>query len=369
MATPRAKASLTRWGTFAPIGLIAVFLTGAPQAADQSVRAAPDAVFSTHGRITILAADGNRAAVTTRVKRACGRRIVVWTAPGNRSTSVKPGILGCAGDGVTELAVGGGRVAWIEQGGGNNLEMTVMASPLTGGARKQFEFATNGDRAGGDPSGDWVAQLLGGGSLLAYNRWADVCDRPAGEECGEKDPQLRQADQKLIRIAAGRRAVVLRGPAANPLAAVGGGRMAVAGADGLTIRSASGALVATVPNADTSTRVALSTTRLAIERTSTLDLYDPATGTAVKSLSLGSAAALRLADVSSRLALLRGTHRLVLIRLSDGKSISFPLRAGAAATLVGGRLTGAGLFYAYNARGASPGRIVFEPMGRLLARF
>jgi len=145
--------------------------------------------------------------------------------------------------------------------------------------------------------------------------------------------------------------------------------MAVAGADALTIRAASGAQVATVPGADMRTRVALSTTRLAIERTSALDLYNPATGAALKSLPLGSAAALRLADVSSRLALLRGAHRLVLIRFSDGKSISFPLRRAAAATLVGARLTEAGLFYTYNIRGASPGRIVFEPMGKLLARF
>jgi hypothetical protein len=354
--------------------MVAVFLIGAARAADQQVtqgraaRAQPDAVLSIQGRVTMLAADGNRAAVTTKVKRACARRIVVWTASGSRSTSVKPGTLGCAGDGISELAVGGGRVAWIEQGGGNDLEMAVMDSSLTGGVSKQLEFATNGDRAGGDPSGDWVGRLLGGGSLFAYNRWTQICDRPEVEECGHKDPQLRVADQKLIRIAAGHRAVVLGGPAAYPLVAVGGGRMAVEGADALTIRAASGTQVATVP--DTGGRaVALSKTRLAIETKSMLDLYDPATGATVKSISLGSAAALRLADVSSRLALLRGTHRLVLIRLSDGKLVSFPLRTRAAATLVGARLTEAGLFYAYNTTSASqPGRIVFEPMGKLLAR-
>jgi hypothetical protein len=38
--------------------------------------------------------------------------------------------------------------------------------------------------------------------------------------------------------------------------------------------------------------------------------------------------------------------------------------------LVGASLTEAGLFYAYNTRSASlPGRIVFEPMGKLLTRF
>jgi hypothetical protein len=357
----RLKAGVTPWGLL--VCLVAVLSTGAAQSFAAASQA--DAVLSVQGRITLLAADGNHAAVTTTVKRACARRIVVWSAPGRRSVSMKPGILGCAGDGVTHLAVGGDRVAWIEQGGGNSLEMAVMAAGLTGGARKQFEFATNGDRASGDPSGQWVGQLLGGGSLLAYNRWTQVCDRPEAEACGHKDPQLRLTDQELIRIAAGRRAVVLRGPAAYPLIAVGGGHLAVAEADGITIRDGGGAEVAAVPNAG-SERAALSTTRLAVETASTLDLYDPATGARGKSLPLGPAAALRLAGVTSKLALLRGPHRLVLVRLGDGKRISFPLR-GAAATLVGARLTDAGLFYAYNVRGS--GRIVFEPTGKLTARF
>jgi hypothetical protein len=170
-----------------------------------------------------------------------------------------------------------------------------------------------------------------------------------------------------MRIADGSRLVITRGAGAYPLTAVGGGRMAVGTEGALSIRAANGAQVATVPDpAGTARAIALGKTRLAIERTLTLDLYNPATGAAVKSLPLGSAASLRLVDVSSRLALLRGPHRLVLVRLSDGKRISFPLGSGAAATLVGGRLTDAGLFYAYNTRS---GRIVFEPMGKLLARW
>jgi len=375
MALRNSKGLLVRWSALAPVGLIAVFLIGAARAADQQVaqagaaRARADAVLSIPGRVTMLAADGNRAAVTTKVKRACARRIVVWSAPGRRSASIKPGILGCSWDGITQLAVGDGRVGWIEEGGGNNLEMTVMNARLGGGAAKQIEYETNGDRAGGDPTGDWVGQIFGGGSVLAYNSWSQTCDRPADEQCGESDPHLHLAGEKLVRIAAGHRLVVVRGPAAYPLTAVGGGRMAINAAGTVTIRAASGAQVATVDAGGSVRAVALSKTRLAIERTSTLDLYDPATGAAVKSVSLGSAAALRLADISSRLALLRGAHRLVVIRLSDGKLISFPLRTGAAATLVGARLTEAGLFYAYNTRSALPGRIVFESLGKLLARF
>jgi hypothetical protein len=348
-----------------PVVVLAVLLTGS--ANGQGAR--PDAVFSVRGRITLLAADGNRAAVSTRVKPGCGR-IVVWSAPGKKSISIKPGILGCAGDGVSRLALGGGHVAWIEQGGGNSLEMSVMAASLGGGTRKQLDFAANGDRAGGDPAGDWVGRLLGSGPLLAYNSWTQVCDRPPAEACGNRDPFLRRTNEKLVRIANGRRSVVAGGAAGYPLLAVGRGRLAVGAAGAVVVRAANGAQVASVADpAGTARAVALSTTRLALQRTLTLDLYDAATGAAAKSLPLGAAASLRLVDASTRLALLSGPHRLVLVRLTDGKRIAFPLGAGGA-TLVGGRLTEAGLFYAYNARHASPtGRVVFEAMGKLLARF
>src|SRR4051794_9278338 len=113
---------------FSFVGLIAVLLTGAGQAATLS---RPDAVFSVKGQITLLAADGNRAAVSTRVKPGCGR-VTVWNAPRTSSRVLKPEILGCAGDGVTQLALGAGRVAWLEQGGGNSLEMAMFAATLAG---------------------------------------------------------------------------------------------------------------------------------------------------------------------------------------------------------------------------------------------
>jgi hypothetical protein len=366
VAQNQPKSRLIRCAALAPVALIAVSLTAG--AHGQAARS--DSVFSVKGRISILAADGNRAAVSTRVKPGCGR-IVVWSAPGKHSISVKPGILGCAGDGVFQLALGGGQVAWIEEGGGNDLELSVMAARLDDGTRKQLEFATNGDRAGGDPAGAWVGRLFGSGPLFAYNSWTQICGKPRDQECGEHDPFLRLTNEKLVRIAAGRRLVAARGIEAYPLLAVGGGRLAVGGIAGLTIRAANGARLATVPYAPSSARaVALRTTRLAVETAQTLDLYNPATGAAVKSLPLGASASLSLVDVGSRLVLLQGQHRLAVIRLSDGKQISFPLRRGAAAALVGGRLTEAGLFYAYNTRGTSlSGRIVFEPMRTLLTRF
>jgi hypothetical protein len=340
----------------------------------------PDVVFSTGGLITKLAADGNRVAVKTTAmsSRSCGR-IVVWTASGRRSKSFSTSNPGCGsilcprGSGcVDELALGDGQVAWISRSGGNNLELMVITARLSGGAPRRIEHAFNGDGAGGDHKGDWVGQLLGGGALLAYNGWRVVCDAPDQNACDLGEATLGLRNERIVRISAGRRAVVKRGPASRPLSAVGGGRMAVESEGAITILGPNGARVSTVPAlpGNPPRATALSRTRLAITRTFTLDVHNPATGAKVKSIPLGPAAALRLVGVNSRLALLRGPRRLVLVRLSDGKLIALPITSSRAASIVDPRLTEAGLFYAYNVRKLSPGgRIVFQPSARLLARF
>lgn len=328
-----------------------------------------DTVFTTRARITMLAADGNRAAVVTdKLKKQDCRQIVVWTAPRRKSRSFKLQDLGCRGDGVGAIALGDRQVAWIEEGGGNNLELTVEVARLAGGRTRQIEYVINGDRAGGDPSGEWVGQLLGGGSLLAYNYWTVECNPPPGYSCS--DPWV--ANEKLVRISASRKSVVRSGPSSYVLKAVGGGRMAVETEDALTVLSPGGSLVAIVPavTANPSRAVALSATRLAVEHSLTLDLFDLTSGAETGSIPLGPAALLRLVGVSSKLALLRGPRRLVLVRLSDGKLATLPLRPAATKGIVDARLTGTGLFYAYNVpRSVPTGRVVFEPTARLLARF
>ena len=340
----------------------------------------PEVAFSTRGLITKLAADGNRVAVKTTAQssRSCGR-IVVWTAPGRKSKSFSTSNPGCGsilcpkGSGcVDELALGHGQVAWISRSGGNNLELMVITARLSDGAPKTIERAFNGNGAGGDPKGDWVGQLLGGGALLAYSGWSVACDSPKENACDLGEGALTVRNERIVRISGGRRVVVKRGAASRPLHAVGGGRMAVESGGGITVLGPSGARVSTVPAlpGNPPRAIALSRTRLAVTRTFTLDVYNPATGATVKSIPLGPAAALRLVGVNSRLALLRGPRRLVLVRLSDGKLIALPIKSSRAASIVDARLTEAGLFYAYNVRKPSPGgRIVFQPSARLLARF
>ena len=322
-----------------------------------------DAVFSTRAPIWALAGDGRRAAVVTARYRPCGPvRIIVWTAPGRTTRSFAHR---CIGDAVTQVAVGGGQVGWLQKGGGNDLELSVTAAQLRGGKPRQIEFTTNGNRAGGDPGGGWLGELLGGGPLLAYDSWTITCDVPDGYGCDSAP--LIVSRQRLFRLVARRRILVKRGSAAHALAAVGGGRMVVEAKGAITVLRPDGSRVAAVaPVADNPPRgIVLSKTRLAVLRTFTLDLYAPATGRLIKSITLGPAATLQLAGVNPALALLRGARRLVLVRLRDGKLISLALKAN-----VDAKLTSAGLFSASNVRrGRAKGRIVFEPTARLLARY
>src|SRR5919201_1750225 len=70
-----------------------------------------DAVFATRRQITGLAADGKHAAV------CAGGVPMAWTAPGRASVTFKTGRYGC----YEGLAVGGDRVAWVENVGCGNL--------------------------------------------------------------------------------------------------------------------------------------------------------------------------------------------------------------------------------------------------------
>jgi hypothetical protein len=331
---------------------------------------APKVLFTTPGTITKLAADGDRAAaMTTRAGGCAAGRVVVWTASSRKATEVRLPARGCF---ASEMAVGDGRVAWITAGSAGNTQgwLNVFAAKLSGGAatpidgsaRARSEFGSNAL---------WMGHLLGGGPLLAYNRWRTACvGSPPDYGCSGSppDPWLRVGTTSLVRVVAGRRVVARRGADSYRLAAVGGGRMAVESSDGVVaVLASSGRRAATIPapNGSLPQSIALSRTRLAVVRWSgTLELYNPGGGTKTKSLTLGAAATLELAGVNAKLALLRGPQRLVLVRLSDGVLLSLPRHA-----VIDPTLTEAGLFYAYNLPRAREGRIVFEPTAALLERF
>lgn len=351
---------------------LGVLVAGAAHGADSSpaktIRVRPQAVFRTDS-VAKLAASGPRAAVATKKQHGCGQ-IVVWTAPGRRVSRFALGELGCHFDGVGELALGGGQVAWTEEGGGNDLELTLMAARLPRGRKRQLEYQVNGDRAGGDPTGGWVGNVVGSGASLAYNVWHVDCGRPPGESCSDGDPKLLVTNERLYRIATGARALTATGHYIYALAAAGGRRFAVVRSDGVATIGAGGRPEAFVPEAPRAVRaVRLTASALVLETAQALDLYNPATGAAIKSIPLGPTP-LPLVGATRRYALLHAGARTILVRLADGSTAGVELPPVALHSLVDVRLTDAGLFYAYDAaKGRAPGRVGFVPARALFAAF
>jgi hypothetical protein len=373
--------------------VFAVLVAGAAGAGSLENKRA-DVVLTTRSPIRELAADGKGFAVMTSAVKNDKTVYVVnaWAAPRRKRASFAIRWTSCY-HGCGELAVAGDRVAWVEGNGGNSLELYLKTAKLSGGRRTQVDYAANGDGAGEDPEGDWLAEVRGGDSLLAYNRWDVGCTEQP--EPGYGCSTFGVGNRQLVRLRSGRPVILETGADVCALAAVGGGRMAVgtlpsdgasrnvrgagceSGAPGsagtVVLVAPSGDRVATIGavKGDPPSSIALSKTRLAIVRSRSLDLYDPATGNKTKTLRVGAAIAqLGLGGVTSNLALLRDSARLVLVRLSDGKRISLPLRRASETGVVDARLTAAGVFYAYNLfRGRTKGRIVLEPTAKLLARF
>ena len=111
------------------------------------------AVFWTRGMIDRLAVDGTLVAASTYAIKGSCDRIVVWGAPGKEFTSFDTRV-GCPGGVpsfwfVRELALGAGRIAWIEVVAGNGQEMYLYGASASGGPSKMLETAFNGYGAGG----------------------------------------------------------------------------------------------------------------------------------------------------------------------------------------------------------------------------
>ena len=124
----------------------------------------------------------------------------------------------------------------------------------------------------------------------------------------------------------------------SPSAAVA---LAVASSDTITVLAPNGARLATVPATGVrrvqprlsiqgvdALAVALDATRLAVEREATLDLFDAATGAKTKWVPLGKAARFDLAGINAKVALLRNSSGLVLLRLNNWQAVSIPACGG-----------------------------------------
>jgi len=145
---------------------------------------------------SIVAADGNfvAAAVPGNRKGRCGK-IVIWRIGGPAKTI--DSIVECSDDGVgtdsiDELVLGGQTVLWQETNGGNNLELIVNKATYTHPKTREVSYVENGAGAAGDPGGDWTGSLVGHDSLLAYASWKECDQGGAGyaRPCATGRPDL-----------------------------------------------------------------------------------------------------------------------------------------------------------------------------------
>jgi hypothetical protein len=340
--------------------------------------------FWTRGVIDRLAADGRRVAASTRAINGACDRIVVWRAPGKKFVTFDTH-LHCPQGGspafehVTEVALGAGKVAWIEASGGNNQELYLYAASVLGGPSKTLDSGYNGMGEKGDIAGSYVGALFGAGPLLAYNSWSECSWFYSDGEPTDDCPVEGQVSGETLKwLSAGDRVRIKSGPRSFRLRVVGGGHMALdslwADSGVVIVLTSTGALSATVPAAagnDPPRALALTATRLVIERRRTLDVYNPSSGALIRTIPLGVAQRLQLDGANANLAVLSGLHRLVAVRLSDGKQATIPLPDEARATTspISPRLSDAGLFYAYNVTSTpAKGRIIYIPISQLLAR-
>lgn len=233
----------------------AAFLAGALAGAGSTRAGGPGLVLE--GGISAIAADGGRVAVTVRSTRTACDGILVWTPSTGRSRRVDAST-NCPGTGslrerIREVALAGGRVAWIEEPNGNLQNLTLRVHRLDKGSTVDLSFAENHDGAEGLPDGSYVGYLRGDGGMLAYNTWSVCTLVPAGYEWDGPSCAARGGDQptevvgaQRLWVLGARRTLFGVGPASFALAALDGGRIATAQRREIRVFGADGAELGTV---------------------------------------------------------------------------------------------------------------------------
>ena len=336
--------------------LVLAALTGSA-AARQAPLPKPKAK-STPGRIEALAMDGSRVAYDVAAgsgpKARCNA-VFVWNVARNTTTRVSSRQT-CGADststgaGVREVALAGGRVAWIVNQGGNSEsgDYLYISTVARTGERVLATAFRTGDTSG-VLTGNWLGGLVGAGSFLALDHWA------TDSHGAVSSARLRRIGSKLADLAEGAETMTAR--------STDGRQVAVLRTDGTVgLYSTRGTLLRTV-TPSTAVEVALRRDYLAVLTTTrTLEVFNSHSGRKLRSWHVAAGAA--HLDLAAGLAAYATGRRVHVIRLSTGKSV---FGARTAATVSAVQLEPTGLAYALQ-RGDRPGTVVFVPMKRLAPR-
>lgn len=331
-------------------------------------------VLATAGRVVALAADGNRVAVATRGRGTCDR-IVDWRPLAGLSSFFAvdtncPGGETSGGQFLAELALAGKRVAWIEAFQGNLQDLVLRTRVLGQETSQEVAFAENHNGAEGSPEGDYLGDLFGDGSVIAYNGWSVCIAYPAGFEIDPppdppcdaivapgEEPLETVYDAELFRI--GSATPVATGADSFRLVDVKAGTaLALGEGTAAKVDLASGALGTLSVPVD-ATDAALSGDSVVVLRGHSLQVI----GGLTHAFPTPPGATPELTDVHGSTAVVVAGRKIHLIDLESGdrRTISVP---GVGA--IDAELEAIGLFYSYNVTGKPKrGRVVFRSAASL----
>ena len=319
---------------------------------------------ATAGEVEALAMDGARVAYD--VAAGTGRRcntVYVWNV--RRGTTARvSGRETCGADNsstgadVRELALAGGRAAWIVNQGGNNESGDYLYTATVGSPRERLlasAFRT-GD-VSGVLTGNWLGGLVGSGRFLAVDHWA------TDSHGAVTSARLQRIGTRLGDLTQGAGAMFAR--------STDGRVVAVLRADGtIGLYSTRGALLRTITPKQTATEIAVRGDYLAALTTAgRLAVFNSHSGRLLHTWRVARGA--RSLDVSSGLATYgapfpRGDYARVVhvLRLSSGRD---RVVTTTPPELTAVQLEPAGLAYTFSRIAPGrPGAVVFLPMSRVV---
>jgi len=356
-----------RTAALAVIALSTLFLVGLEGAAAAKPKPKPKSLQKrTPGLVESLAMDGSRVAYDVAGNYSSRTRcneVYVWNVARNVTRRVS-GRQTCGADnsstgaGVRELALAGGRVAWIvNQGGNSESGDHLYVSSVAGAHERVLASAFRTGSVDGILTGNWLGGLVGSGSFVGVDHWATdtmgAVTRARLQRVGARLGDLAEGTGTLLaKSTDGRLVAVLRDDGS------------------IGLYSTRGALLRTVTPGNGATQIAVRGDYLAVLTTADmLEVYNSHSGRRLKTWRVAHGA--RSLDLSSGLATYAapfpsgGYARVVHVRrLKSGRD---RVLATTPPELVGVRVEPAGLAYAFNRIAPGrPGAVVFVPMSRVV---
>jgi len=299
---------------------------------------AAGATLTVSGSVKTLSADGHRVAadVVTETRNKTCHRILLWKGSG-KPTSVNAGCVDKLShdQNVTELALAGTRLLWVDYQYGNHAYCSLMSATVARPRATEVDFCDPLD------ADTFVGGLAGDGPLLVFNSWYDA------------NQEGRITDIALYRVSGTKSRQIMSGPRSRTVTSVDSGLIAIRESSGaaaayrsdgsLIHRFAIGALSARLDGAST----------LVVRKATTLTPWDLSTATDGTPRSLKGGKLARFEDVQNGIAVYVLKTTIHLLRLADGRDVAIRV---AGKGPVHAQIERPGLFY------STRNRVTFVPM-------